>query len=300
MNETFFESIKRGFLALPTAIRAFIGISVSMYLIQVVASLIPFQGQPLNRWLIEALAFNPEMPDVFIQVWRFVTYIFLHGSPFHLIFNMLWLWWMGRPVEERMGPRSFTALFLGAGIGGALLDIPLSLMFGSANVIGASGAVYGVLVAFAMLYPTVPIMLFLLPPLEARFVVAGIIFIDVLFLGTGDGVARIVHLGGAGAGYLIMKAYLNGADLSAPLRAIERLWLKPASNRKKSKSGTKHSNLRSVFNRTKNSNEISDVDILEENESTELDLILEKIAKSGYDGLTKREKDRLFELSKKK
>lgn len=298
MNESILDSIKRGFLALPTAIRAFIGLSVCMYLIQTIGSLIPVQGQNLNRWLIQWLAFNPQYPDVLIQAWRFFTYIFLHGSPFHLIFNMLWLWWMGRPVEERLGPRSFTALFLGAGIGGALLDIPLSLVFGSANVIGASGAVYGVMVAFAMLYPTVPIMLFLLPPLEARFVVAGIIFIDVLFLGTGDGVARIVHLGGAAAGYLIMRVYLSGTDLSAPIRAIERLWMEPASSRKKHGSG-KNSSLRTVFHRSKNSQGISDVDILEESESNELDLILEKIAKSGYDGLTKREKDRLFELSKR-
>lgn len=300
MNESFFDAIKRGFLGLPTAIRAFIGISVAMYLLQVIGSFIPVQGQNGNRWLIQALAFQPEMPDAFIQIWRFFTYLFLHGSPFHLIFNMLWLWWMGRPVEERIGPRSFTTLFLGAGIGGALLDIALSLIFGTANVIGASGAVYGIMVAFAMLYPTVPIMLFLLPPLEARYVVAGIIVIDVLFLGTGDGVARIVHLGGAATGYLIMKAYLQGADLSTPIRAIERLWMESPTTRKGREFGPKNSNIRSVFQKTKNSEEISDVDVLEENESNELDLILEKIAKSGYDGLTKREKNRLFELSKKK
>jgi membrane associated rhomboid family serine protease len=280
-------------MALPGAIRAFIGISVVVYLIQVVASFIPIGGQNGNRVIIEWLAFNPSIPQVFIQPWRFITYIFLHGSPFHLIFNLLWLWWMGRPVEERIGPRSFTTLFLGAGIGGALLDIPLSLLFGGANVIGASGAVYGIMVAFAMLYPTVPIMLFLLPPLEARYVVAGIIVIDVLFLGTGDGVARIVHIGGAGVGYLLMKAYFSGSDLSAPIRAIERLWTQSPQDKKKSR-------MRSVFGNSKNSQGISDVDIIEEKESNELDEILEKIAKSGYDGLTKSEKNRLFELSKRK
>jgi len=293
VNESLFESIKRGFMALPSAIRAFIGIALVVYLFQIVASFIPIAGQQGNRWIIEWLAFNPAFPNIIFEPWRLITYIFLHGSPFHLIFNLLWLWWMGRPVEERIGPRSFTALFLGAGIGGALLDIPLSMLLGGTNVIGASGAVYGIMVAFAMLYPTVPIMLFLLPPLEARFVVAGIIAIDVLFLGTGDGVARIVHIGGAAVGYLMMKAYLSGADLSAPIRAIERLWTQSPKSKKRSQ-------MSSVFRKTKNSSVISDVDIIEEEESNELDAILEKIAKSGYDGLTKSEKNRLFELSKRK
>ena len=299
-DDSFFGSIRSGFMSLPAAIRTIIGLCVGVYLVQVVGSLIPVGGgASLNDWLILALAFNPELPKAVIEIWRPFTYMFLHGAPFHLLFNMLWLWWMGRPVESSLGPRTFTVLFLGSGVAGAAFDVVISLLLNSGNVIGASGAVYGVMVAFAMLYPRMPVMLLLLPPLEARYVVAGIIVLDVLFLGTSDGVARIVHLGGAGAGYLLMKAHFQGVDLSAPARAVERLWTTAPSGRTRSpRPGGSGAPFKGVWTRRKGST-ISDAQIVEERESGELDLILEKIAKKGYDGLTKEEKKRLFELSKR-
>lgn len=306
-DDSFFGNLRNGFMALPTAIRTIIGLCVGLYLVQVIGSLIPVGGgKDLNDWLILALAFDPQLPKAVIQIWRPFTYMFLHGAPFHLLFNMLWLWWMGRPVESSLGPRTFAVIFLGSGVAGALFDVALSLLLGPGIVIGASGAVYGVMVAFAMLYPRVPVMLFLLPPIEARYVVAGIILLDVLFLGTSDGVARIVHLGGAGAGYLLMKAHLQGVDLSAPARAVERLWTTSPASRRRSGAGSAKrtrstgdgSPLRGVWRRGANKI-ISDAQIVEERESGELDRILEKIAQSGYDGLTKEEKKRLFELSKR-
>ena len=111
-------------------------------------------------------------------------------EPFSFHFNMLWLWWMGRPVEEEIGPRSFLTVYFGAGFVGALIDVIVSLTGTPIPVIGASGAVYGIMVAFAMLFPKRPIMLFLLPPIEARYVVGGLIALDVLFLNNGDSVAR--------------------------------------------------------------------------------------------------------------
>ena len=93
---------------------------------------------------------------------------------------------------------------------GALVDVVVSFVGVANPVIGASGAVYGVMVAFAMLYPRTPIMLLLLPPLEARYVVTGIIALDVLLLNSGGNVARFVHLGGALGGYGLMKFRQNG------------------------------------------------------------------------------------------
>jgi hypothetical protein len=121
-------------------------------------------------------------------------------------------------------------------------------------------------------------------------VVAGIILLDVLLLGSGDQVARIVHLGGAASGYLLMKAHQTGVDLAAPVRWIERLWQEPsggAASRRKGRWQGRGSIM-------------TDADIMEEHDNGDLDRILEKIAKSGYEGLTKAEKERLFELSKRK
>lgn len=139
---------------------------------------------------------------------------------------MLWLWWMGRPVEERIGPRSFLTVYFGAGFAGAFIDIIVSIAGNPVPVIGASGAVYGIMVAFAMLFPRTPIMLIFLPPIEARYVVSGLIALDVLFLNSGDNVARFVHLGGALGGYMLMRAHANGTDLSLIPRYFEYLYMK--------------------------------------------------------------------------
>lgn len=277
---SFGGAMKRGFMRMPVAIRTIILVNAIVFVIQMLG------GQTLNNWVIPNLGFDPSFPTFFTQPWRLITYMFLHGGFLHFLFNMLWLWWMGRAVEEILGPRTFTVIYFGAGILGALLDAGLALVFGSALVIGASGAVTGILVAFAVLFPTAPIMLFLFPPIQARFFVAGWIAIDILFLGSSDGVARLVHLGGALGGYLLVKAHQNGTDLSMVIRYVEYIFgkVKPATGKRK---------------RNKNMSIVQDAEIVEEVDQTELDAILEKISKKGYDSLSKEEKRKLFELSKK-
>lgn len=276
--DSFGDALKRGYMRMPVAIRTIILINIIVFVIQSLG------GQTLNNWVIPTLGFDPSFPTFLTEPWRLFTYMFLHAGFLHFLFNMLWLWWMGRAVEETVGPRAFTVIYLGAGLLGALLDAAIAAVFGSALVIGASGAVTGILVAFAMLFPTAPIMLFLFPPIQARYFVAGWIAIDILFLGSADGVARLVHLGGALGGYLFIKAYQNGTDLSLIIRYFEYLFGKV-----KPKGKTRKSNMSIV----------TDAEIVEEVDQTELDGILEKISRKGYDSLSKEEKRKLFELSKK-
>ncbi len=265
---------------MPVAIRSIILANIIVFVIQT------FGGNSLNTWIVLNLGFQPAYPTVFTQPWRLISYMFIHWDFLHILFNMLWLWWMGRSVEETLGPRSFSVIYFGAGILGGLLDSVFALAFGSALVIGASGAVTGILVAFALLYPTAPIMLFLFPPIQARYFVAGLIAINVLFLGSEDGVARLVHLGGALGGYLLVKAHQNGTDLSMPIRYVEYLFGKVKPTTKKRP-------------RNNNMNIVQEAEIVEEVDQTELDGILEKISRKGYDSLSKEEKRKLFELSKK-
>lgn len=289
-QESFSSAFWRGFKRIPVIIRSVIGISVVIFVFQALFGNIQIGGVSLNSYIVEYLGFDPSFKTAITQPWRFVTYIFLHGSGFHLLFNMLWLWWMGRAVEEQIGPRSFAVLFFGSGIGGALFHIVLSFLYGTNIVIGASGAVFGVMVAFAYLFPRVPIMLLFFPPIEARFVVAGLIVLDVLFIGAGDNIARLVHLGGALVGYLLIKAHYQGKDLSAFIRPIENLW---SGGNKSARSGSFKKRARN-----KKMYSVSDAEIIEETTQDDLDQILEKISKDGYDGLTKDEKRKLFELSK--
>ena len=277
-NESFGASFKRWYLNLPVAIRTIITINVVVFVVQA------FGGSGLNRFLRDYFAFYPDPATTLFQPWRAVTYLFLHSGGFHLLFNMLWLWWMGRPVEENLGPRTFTIIYLGSGIGGALIDVAFAQLFGMNYVIGASGAVFGVMVAFAVMFPTTPIMLFLLPPIEARYVVAGLIALDVLFIGSADNVARIVHLGGALVGYLLIKAHYTGYDVSSWTQVFDRFW-------QQYKPSEKPAN--------KNMYSVSDAEIVEEVDQSELDRILEKISQKGYDALTDEEKKKLFELSRR-
>jgi membrane associated rhomboid family serine protease len=276
-QESFGAAIRRGYFNMPVAIRWIITINLVVFLLGILST-------TLYSYMLGFFAFIPQVNVAFMQPWRFLTYMFLHAGAFHFLFNMLWLWWMGRAVEETLGPRNFTALFIGAGIGGVLINLLVIYLFGmSVNpVIGASGGVLGILVCFAMLYPTTPIMLLFLPPIEARYVVAGLIALDVLFIGAADNIARVVHLGGALSGYVLLKLYYRGYNYDAWLSGFGKLFRR--SGKKKRKS-----NLKSV----------SDAEILEETDQTELDRILEKISIKGYEGLTEEEKRILFELSKK-
>lgn len=286
-NQTFTGTAQRNYYNLPVAIRVIISVNVVVYLIQVIGGMI--WGRSFTAFIINWFAYYPDLLVTVTQPWRLVTYMFLHGGIWHILFNMLWLWWMGRAVEETLGPRTFCAIYFGAGIGGALLDLALAQFLGIASVIGASGAVFGVMVAFATLYPNMPIMLILLPPIKAKYVVGGLIGLNILFLGGEGQVARIVHLGGAAMGYLLMKWHKMGADLTRPIRFIERWWYKLRNLYQPKKYSTNNKNMYSV----------SDVEVVEEVEQSELDEILEKISKEGYDALSKKEKKKLFELSNK-
>jgi membrane associated rhomboid family serine protease len=284
-NQSFSDTARRGFNSLPDAIRVIISINVVIFLLQMVGNLAD-SAALFTGWL----AFIPNVVHTLTHPWTLVTNTFLHGSLWHILINMLMLWWLGRLIEERLGPRAFCAIYFGSGIGGALINLLFANLLGlsSVPVIGASGAVFGIMVALAMLYPRMPIYLFFLVRIELRYAVGGYIFINLLSLGRSDGTAYIVHLGGAAFGYLLMKAWKNGFDLSHPIYTLERWWYKLKGGYKK--QGAPKSNMYSV----------SDVEVLEDDGQSELDDILEKISEDGYDALTKAEKKKLFELSKNK
>src|SRR5215468_1128530 len=116
---------------------------------------------------------------VLLRPWTLVTYMFLHGSVTHILFNMLGLYFFGPRVEERLGSRRFITLYLVSGIAGALLSI---LLARNAQVIGASGAVFGVMLAFARFWPDAQILFMFFIPVEAR---VAVIIMTVLALWSG-------------------------------------------------------------------------------------------------------------------
>ena len=141
-------------------------------------------------------------------LWQLFTYLFLHGDVSHILFNLLALWMFGGELENLWGPKRFLFYFFFCGIGAGICTVIFS-PYQFIPVIGASGAIYGILLAFGWLFPNRPIFIYFLFPIPAKYFVILYGFIEFLYAsrgGTGGGVAHLTHLGGLFFG-LIYMAY---------------------------------------------------------------------------------------------
>lgn len=199
----------------PPVVKNLIIINVLFYMAQTV-----LPGN-IGNWMIANLAlFYPESP--FFGLHQLITYMFLHGSMTHLFFNMYALWMFGRTLEYDLGSKRFLTYYMITGIGAALIQLGVNWIeftaFGADQwainrpTLGASGAVYGVLLAFGMMRPNSIIMLMLPPmPIKAKYFVMGYAALE-LFLGItspGGQIAHFAHLGGMIFGYFLLKYWRN-------------------------------------------------------------------------------------------
>jgi membrane associated rhomboid family serine protease len=174
--------------------------------------------------LLDALKFTPSL--ALRQPWTFLTYMFVHVGLLHLLANMLMLFVFGSPVESRMGSRTFLLYFLACGLGAALFSLGLRGIVSIGPFVGASGAVLGVAVAFAMFWPDAELLVFPIPiPLKARTFVLILLGLDLLgAIYFNDEVAHVAHLGGALSGYLFFRLQaLSRRSPHPPPRAVERV-----------------------------------------------------------------------------
>jgi membrane associated rhomboid family serine protease len=156
-------------------------------------------------------------PTLVLQgwIWQLVSYMFLHGGIGHILFNMLTLWMFGAQLEETWGQRAFLRFYFICGVGAGLCVIAANYLLPNgeprSSTIGASGAIYGVLLAYGMLFPRTRILFFFLFPIEARFFVAiigTIAFMMAVSSGGGSQVSHVAHLGGMLFGYMYLKSAL--------------------------------------------------------------------------------------------
>jgi len=190
-----------------SAIKAIIGINVVMFL----ATTLLAAARSID--LIPILGLRPVAVIHQLWIWQPVTYMFLHGGLLHILFNMLALWMFGTELERVWGTRYFVKFYLVTGIGSGVLTILVSLLgFAVTNVIylvptiGASGAIYGLLLAYAIYFPDRPIYMYFLFPVPAKIFVA--IMGAIAFyasLAEAGGIANATHLGGLLVGYLMLK-----------------------------------------------------------------------------------------------
>ena len=196
--------------------------------------------------------------------WQPITYMFIHNGPGHLLGNMLGLYFFAGPVEQRLGCVSFLVMYFLCGVAGALL----SLLQPESLVVGASGGVLGALVAFAVLFPDVRILVALIVPIRARtFAIGYALFTVASLLWPGqDGTAHWAHLGGLAVGFLYVMAI-------PALRKLRGLWHAKRARWEANRSDA---------------------------ENSELDRILEKVHREGITALSNQERDFLTLMSRRK
>lgn len=313
---------------LPPIIKILLFVNIGIFFVQTLfLDTFHVDGIPLSYYLIKYFALNPLNISDFSLVssavndpsigtfwpWQIITYQFLHGDFWHVAFNMFALWMFGTELESLWGSKRFLTFYILSGIGASIVQ----LFIASVPTIGASGSVFGILLAFGLTFPSRPIFMFpFFIPIPARIFViiyAGIALISGF--GSNDGVAHFAHLGGAVTGWFLLKygdklkiyeffnkfypdknfdknrgydpGYKEQNQQQESARVFRVNWM---NKEKQQESYPEPQSSKS----TKTYN-IDGEDITQD----KIDAILDKISETGYANLTDKEKYILNELSKK-
>jgi len=211
------DQYRPGFGArLPSGIKWLLIVNVGIYILELFDS---------SRILINYFGLTPNDVVTGPLVYQVFTYMFLHSPAglLHIFFNMLMLWMFGSEIERLWGTRKFMRFYLLTGVVAGIFTVIVT--YGSTSpVIGASGAVLGVLIAFAVLWPNRMVYLYFLIPIKVKYLMIGIVGLDLLFAfsGSGDNVAHWTHVGGAALGIIYMKGGAILRRLSSRFDGVKR------------------------------------------------------------------------------
>ena len=311
---------------IPTVTRSLLIANVVVFL---ATMLLSYVGLDLNRVLGLHFILAPNF-----QAYQLLTYMFAHGGWSHIFFNMFALWMFGGIVERTWGPRKFLFYYMVCGIGAGLFqelarlgefyyiasnnlanfNISQTMLVAEANApmlnswttVGASGAIYGILLAFGMLYPEERMFIFPLPvPIKAKWFVVGYAAIELFmaFSTANDGVAHIAHLGGMVFGFFLIRYWRRHPSIGYGRRGGQQFFdsLRSSWERRTNKHANGFNSSTRQSNSSANTRSESDWDYnaRRKAQQEEVDRILDKIRRSGYDSLTREEKQRLFDNSRK-
>lgn len=241
----------------------------------------------------------PASPDLLIyRPWTLITYMFLHTSFWHILFNMLWLYWFGKIFTQYLSQRQLLVTYLVGGIAGGLLYIlayNLLPVFANdlvlARALGASASVMAIVTAISFYVPNFTINLIFLGRVKIFYLALALFVLDFFMIRHGNAGGHIAHIGGAIYGFFYVYYLRKGRDLSRifPRFRGKADWQNRVRRKRKTKTN-------------KASRPKSDDDFNRERAQKQkrIDHILDKISRSGYDSLTKEEKELLFNQSNKK
>ena len=235
-----------------------------------------------REFVLEWFSFQPT--KVLLRPWTPLTYMFLHADFWHVFWNMVMLFFFGPPLESKWGSKEFIRYYLVCGLGG----VALSFLFVSFSIIGASAAVYGIMLAFAMAWPNAPIYVWGIFPVPAKWLVGAFFLISFFsaFGGAGGGVAHFAHLGGLVAGLIYLKTDWRASqaiqDMGKAARA-RRFSIVPREEREAATSGLRRGSDAAAEKTTLDA----------------VDRVLDKISAEGMASLTEQERQLLDQVSKK-
>lgn len=239
----------------------------------------------------------PSLPrEILIRPWTIITYMFTHFNLWHILFNMLMLYWFGRIFLQYLTSKQLLSTYIIGGLAGAALYVIFVNSFPGLRdylggaMLGASAAIMAIVVSIAVYVPNYTIYLFFLGPVRLKYIAIGFVIIDVLMIASENAGGNIAHLGGAIYGFWFTGRLRRGKNpglwITSIIDKIAAIFKpRPKLNVTYRKSTRRVTD--EEYNRRKAS------------EQKEIDRILDKIAKGGYDSLTKNEKETLFKMSNK-
>lgn len=249
--------------------------------------IIPYIGvSSIPEWLLQ-------------RPWTILTYMFAHEGILHILFNMMILYWFGRIFLSYFNPKKLGTLYILGGIGGAFVfllafnTIPLYKDMMPSYLVGASASVMAIIFAVAVYRPQVEVSLLLIGRVKIIYIAIVLFIIDFVSLaGQSNPGGHIAHIGGALTGIFFARQYTKGKDITKWLNMIIDWFVNLIKPRKKSKMKVK-------YNTTATRDADYDFNKRKHEQTVNIDLILDKIKKSGYNSLSKDEKQKLFDASKK-
>jgi membrane associated rhomboid family serine protease len=319
-----------GFSYFPPVIKALLVSNVGIFLAQILLGSFTIGGLPLDYFLQTTGALFP-IGDPSFRIWQPVTYMFLHGGLSHVLMNMFALWMFGVEIENTWGSKKFGIYYLLCGLGGAAAHLIMAPILGqeAAPLVGASGAIFGILVAYGLMFPDRMIYFYFFIPMKSKYFVGGYLLLELysLYSGGGGNISHLAHLGGAVVGIFYLIADAGSGHIMDRLRSDRSssgsrpgmdAWNPRGSDtgyqvpRAEAKQG-------GFFRRPKvDDDEPVDAEYYDvggrEQTSTksqssvkrgrvitqeEIDRILDKIAASGYQNLSEEEREILFEASRR-
>lgn len=301
-------------MRLTPAVKTILIINIVFYVLTYwITPMVPLAGH--SDWFMNFNALHPVGYDGFAP-YQYLTYMFMHGGWWHLFFNMWSMMIFGCAVEQMLGTKRFWIYYLLCGVGSALINQLITLLgiIYPAQLVGASGAIYGVMAAAAFYFPNNRLFIIPIPfPIKLKYLV-GFYTVVEMYMGitSVDGVAHFAHLGGIIVGLLMLLIWKNMDERKS--KQSNNYWTTSTSygsgydkdkgmweKLKESMSGSRKPKMRVTEYNTTNDTKAADhsYNARRKEENDEIDRILDKIRKNGYQNLSEAEKAKLFDASKR-